>query len=192
MNNGKKLSLKKISWICLLALSSFTLFSCGEEVDKQEVVEALSDSLPVRVFNDVSMLYSQNSMVRLKLEAPIQNQFENQNEEYPEGLYLEIYDSLGVKTTSLVADRGQNDIKSHTFRVTGNVVVINFKEGTKLETEVLNWDQASETIFTDTLTPVVITTPTDVINANGLTANQDFSEYEITGGVTGVFTLKEE
>ncbi|MDW7693669.1 LPS export ABC transporter periplasmic protein LptC [Flammeovirgaceae bacterium SG7u.111] len=183
--------MKNISWLCLMVFAF--LVSCEEEsVDKQEIVEELSDSLPVRVFNDVSMLYSQNSMVRLKLEAPIQNQYENQDEDYPEGLYLEIYDSLGVKTTSLVADQGKHDVKSHKFRVKGNVVVINFVEGTKLETEVLNWDQASETIYTDTLTPVVITTPKDVINANGLTANQDFSEYEITGGVTGIFTLKDE
>jgi len=164
-------------------------FSCA----KDEVVESLEleEDSPIMTYMDVSTLYSQNSIVRLKIEAPLQYQFKNRDEAYPNGVYVEFFDSLGVKTTTLKADSGYHKMIDDSYSVHGNVLVENLEEGQKLETEVLYWDKITKEIFTDSITPVKITTQAEVINGNGLRAQQDFSEFQITGGVTGIFTVQE-
>ncbi|MEM1136414.1 MAG: LPS export ABC transporter periplasmic protein LptC, partial [Bacteroidota bacterium] len=166
-----------------------SMISCSDD----EAINALEidEKTPLMTYLDVSTLYSQNSTVRLKIEAPLQYQFKNRDEVYPKGVYVEFFDSLGVKTTTLEADSGYHKALDDSYSVHGNVVVVNIEEGQQLNTEVLYWDKNTKEIFTDSITPVKITTQTEVINGNGLRAQQDFSEFQITGGVTGIFTMQE-
>jgi LPS export ABC transporter protein LptC len=66
------------------------------------------------------------------------------------------------------------------------VEVIN-KNGEKLETEKLIWDEANKKIYTDAF--VKITTPNQVISGKGLESNQDFTKYEIKK-ITGIINIK--
>ncbi len=172
-----------------LAILSVFLFACAE--DEAAKMLELDENSPVMTYMDVSTLFSQNSTVRLKIEAPLQYQYKNRDEGYPEGVYVEFFDSLGTKTTTLEADSGYHKAVNDSYSVHGNVVVFNLEEGQRLETDVLYWDKVTKEIFTDSITPVRITTQTEIINGNGLRAQQDFSEFEITGGVTGIFTVQE-
>lgn len=164
-------------------------FACVKDEDLAAI--GLSEDSPITTYLDVSTLFSQNSTVRLKIEAPLQYRYKNNDEAYPEGVYVEFFDSLGMKTTTLKADSGYRKAVNDSYSVHGNVLVVNLEENQKLETEVLYWDQVSKEIFTDSVTPVRITTQAEVINGNGLRAQQDFSEFQITGGVTGIFTVQE-
>lgn len=165
------------------------IFACSED-DPTGVLE-LAENSPIMTYMDVSTLYSQNSTVRLKIEAPLQYQYKNRDEGYPNGVYVEFFDSLGTKTTTLKADSGYHKAVNDSYSVHGNVVVVNMEEGQQLETDVLYWDKVAKEIFTDSITPVKITTQTEIINGNGMRAQQDFSEFQITGGVTGIFTVQE-
>lgn len=176
-------------FLLLYSLVLLALVSCSDD-DSIETFE-LEENSPIMTYLDVSTLYSQNSTVRLKIEAPLQYKFKSRDEEYPKGLYVEFYDSLGIKTTTLEADSGYFKAYDESYSVHRNVVVVNEEEGQTLETEVLYWDKKSQEIFTDSITPVKITTQTEIINGNGLRAKQDFSEFKITGGVTGIFTIQE-
>jgi len=173
--------------IGLLLVTAWSLVACGEEdsVGKLEVGE----ETPVMTFVNMRNQYTQDEYVRVKVEAEIQHKLQNGNDTYPKGLYVEFFDSLGTMTTTLVADSGVYLSEDQSYRVVGNVEVINIQEDQKLETTVLNWNRLDAEIYTDTLTPVKITTPKEIINGNGLRANQDFSEYEITGGISGIFTI---
>ena len=64
---------------------------------------------------------------------------------------------------------------------------VNPKNGEKLETEKLVWDEANKTIYTDAF--VKITTADQVIMGKGLKSNQDFTKYQINE-ITGTINLK--
>lgn len=169
------------------------LLSCGEkEIEEETEVEKEGENIPIMEFTEVSASFSQSSTIRVKIKAPLQHQYKSNDESYPQGVFLEFFDSLGRKTTTLEADSGFHEASDDSYRVRGNVVVINLEENQKLETEILHWSQVKREIYTDTLTPVKIITKDEVIEGNGMTAKQDFSEFEITGGITGIFTIKEE
>ncbi|WP_020529156.1 LPS export ABC transporter periplasmic protein LptC [Flexithrix dorotheae] len=181
-------------FIIISVLSFLGLFaSCSEKAVEEEITEKKEgENIPIMEFTEVSASFSQSSTVRVKVKAPLQHQYQNNDESYPEGVFLEFFDSLGRKTTTLEADSGFHEASDDSYRVRGNVVVINLEENQKLETEILHWSQVKKEIYTDTLTPVKITTKEEIIEGNGMTAKQDFSEFEITGGVTGIFTIKDE
>jgi LPS export ABC transporter protein LptC len=186
MKNIESHILNLIKWPLVVILF---IFACTD--DETISVLELEEGSPIMTYIDVSTLFSQNSIVRLKIEAPLQYQYKNRDEGYPEGVYVEFFDSLGLKTTTLKADSGYHKAVNDSYSVHGNVVVVNLEEGQQLETEVLYWDKVSKEIFTDSITPVKITTQAEIINGNGLRAQQDFSEFQITGGVTGIFTVQE-
>ena len=175
---------------CLLLATCALLSLAACEETKMDTVIEIAENAPLMSFENVSALYSENAVLRLKLEAPVQQQYSNRDESYPQGLYVEVYDSLGLKTTTVVADSGYHRMSDNSYRVMGNVVVKNLQEGQMLETSVLNWDMAKRIIFTDSMTPVKITTATEVIKGNGMRARQDFTNWEITGGVSGVFNVE--
>ena len=59
----------------------------------------------------------------------------------------------------------------------GNVVVINYKTGERLDTEELIWDQAKELIYSYKF--VKITSEDGVLYGDTLLADQDFSKRRI-------------
>jgi LPS export ABC transporter protein LptC len=51
------------------------------------------------------------------------------------------------------------------------------KDGTKLETEKLIWNEVTQRIYTDVF--VKITNRKEIIMGTGMESNQDFTKYEI-------------
>ena len=90
---------------------------------------------------------------------------------------MEQFDEEGIIKSTLVADSGYYDYNTETYKVMGNVVVVNAEKKQKLETEELSWDKSSKEIYTET--KVKVTDEYNIINGTGLRADQDFSNYEI-------------
>ena len=67
------------------------------------------------------------------------------------------------------------DIKKQ-MEVKYAVELIN-KDGTKLETEKLIWNEVTQRIYTDAF--VKITNRKEIIMGTGMESNQDFTKYEI-------------
>jgi hypothetical protein len=63
------------------------------------------------------------------------------------------------------------------------------KDGEKLNTEHLIWDENQKKILSDAF--VKITTAKEIIMGKGLESNQDFTQYQIKE-VTGTIQLSEE
>jgi lipopolysaccharide export system protein LptC len=66
------------------------------------------------------------------------------------------------------------------------VVLENAVKKETLRTEELFWNKQTRKIHTDKF--VTIQTETEILKGTGLTANQDFSDYNITNP-TGVFSI---
>lgn len=142
---------------------------------------------PVLEANNIEILYSDSAQVRIKLEAQRQLQYINGDQDFPEGIYIEFFDELGVKTTSIKANQGYFNKEEDKYTATGEVVVKNLESGEKLETEILHWERNKKSIHTDRY--VEIESEGEILMGEGLEAKEDFSSYEILKP-TGVFSLE--
>ncbi|MEO8760980.1 MAG: LPS export ABC transporter periplasmic protein LptC [Bacteroidia bacterium] len=175
------LPLKKISaGFLFLFATCFFFSSCQNDVKEIEQATQKEAIFPTERGKKVEILYTDSGQVKVRLTAPILNDYTyNVKERYtemPKGLYIEFYnDSNQIKTT-LKANYGIKYEQSKKVEVKYNVVVTN-SSGEILNTEQLFWDETTQKIYTKEF--VKITTKKEVLKGNGLTANQDFTEWEI-------------
>ncbi|GAA4423431.1 hypothetical protein GCM10023188_02220 [Pontibacter saemangeumensis] len=178
--------MRKACIATLMALISIIGFGCKEDLKDPDKEQKYTG--PTMENHDVVTLYSDSAKLLVKLQAPLQQEFESGDGVFPEGLFVEFYEQEGQVTSTLKANYGKQDRNKNLFQAKGNVVVQNLVKKEKLETEELFWDKRKARIYTDKF--VRITTPEQIIMGNGLQAKQDFSSYRIRD-VTGIIDLEE-
>ncbi|MDX5436388.1 MAG: LPS export ABC transporter periplasmic protein LptC [Pontibacter sp.] len=172
-----------------LLMMVFTVigFGCKRDIKNPDEEERYTG--PTIENQDVTTLYSDSAKLLIKLQAPVQQEFETGEGVFPKGFYIEFYDEQGRLESTLRGNYGKQDPDKNLYYARGNVVVDNLKKKEKLETEELYWNRGKEQIYTDKF--VKITTPEEVLTGTGLTAKQDMSRYSIKK-VTGKFNFSEE
>ena len=162
-------------------------FSCKDDLKDPDKEEKYTG--PLIENRDVVTLYSDSAKLLIKLQAPVQQEFENGDGVFPEGLYVEFYQRPGNVSSTLRANYGKQERNKDIYIARGNVVLNNIQKQEKLETEELFWDKNKAQVYTDKF--VKITTPERVLMGQGLQANQDLSRYRILKP-TGTLDLTEE
>lgn len=164
--------------------------SCGNDV--KEVVKDKFD--PETSFTlkttDVSMLVSDSGITRYRATAKAWLMFDKAKEPYqyfPEGIYVEKFDSLFQPEATFMADTAYNYRKKQQWKFIGNVKMKNL-EGKKFETSLLYWDQEKEKVYSDQY--IRIEEADKIITGIGFESNQDMTQYKIFNS-TGVFPLKD-
>nr|MBI1228598.1 LPS export ABC transporter periplasmic protein LptC [Cytophagales bacterium] len=170
--------MKGILWLCLLLVFSF--ISCREDIDKSQL-EFYEG--PTRVGSDIVLVHSDSAIVRTKLMADKQLEFQNGNTEFPEGIVIHFFEKDGELSTTIRADRGYYERKTDLYRGEGDVQVHNLLKNQKLNSEELFWDRAKKKIFTEKF--VTVEEPSRIIKGTGMEADEGFNEYAFTK-VTGV------
>ncbi len=136
--------------------------------------------VPTQTGKDVALFYSDSTILKLKLEAPYMLMYDKDVKEpftlMPKGLHLIFYDEEGKQTTTLRSNYGIKYDRSKRTEVKYDVEIVN-KNGEKLNTEHLIWDELTHRIYTNTF--VRISTGDEIIMGKGLDANEDFTKYEI-------------
>ncbi len=184
-------SLKNRSLLFLLMVWCFAIASC--QTDRNEIM-ALGKKvvMPSLTGKDVTMLYSDSTVLKIKLKTPQMQKYEKDVKEpvtiMPQGVFVVFYDEKGKEATTLKADYGVRYEVSKKMEVKYNVEVINVN-GEKLNTEHLIWDEQKKKITSNVF--VKITTAKEIIMGKGLEANQDFTQYEIKE-VTGSIRLEDK
>lgn len=174
----------------LLVLMAFSCFLISCETNRDEVM-ALGKKLilPSQTGKDITMLYSDSAVLKVKLQAPQMQVFEKDVKEkitiLPKGFYIVFYDALGKQSSTLKGDYGVRYETTRRMEAKYNVEVVTAK-GEKLNTEHLIWDEKTKKISSDQF--VKITTAKEIIMGNGLIANEDLSQYEIKE-VTGTIKV---
>lgn len=169
----------------------FIITSC--QTDRDEIM-ALGKKvvMPALTGKGVTMLYSDSTVLKIKLLTPQMQKYEKDVKEpltiMPKGLFVIFYDDKGKETTTLKADYGVRYESSKRMEAKYNVEVVN-ANGEKLNTEHLIWDEQKKKITSDAF--VKITTAKEIIMGKGLEANQDFTQYEIKE-VTGSIRIEDK
>lgn len=170
----------------LITCMALLTLGCGKDLKDPD--KEIKYTGPFRETAQVLTLYSDSAKVRVKLQAPLQEDYENGDMVFPDGIDVEFYEEGEAVTSTLRANYGKQESNKDLYLVRGNVIVHNLQKQEKLETEELYWNKAKAQIYTDKF--VKITTPEEILMGQGLQANQDFSSYRIKK-VTGVFSLQE-
>ena len=157
----------------VLPCIAISLLSCNQS----DLKEPLIYDGPLRVGENVELDYTEDNRVKVKMTAPMALEFENGDNEFPEGIYLEFYDETGKLESTLRANEAYYFKKDHLWRGRGKVEVKNLGKNEQLNTEELFWKPADEKIYTDKF--VTIRQQSDVIYGQGLEAKQDMSDYII-------------
>jgi LPS export ABC transporter protein LptC len=177
------------SWQIGFGLLSLVLLLAGCGPATQDPDKQPKYTGPIMETADVKTLYSDSARLKIKLNAPLQQQYESGDGIYPKGFNLTFLDELGNITTTLRANYGKYDKETDSYLARGNVVVKNIAKNETLETEELRWHKLQRKIRTDKF--VKIRTADEILTGQGLEANQDFSRYRILKPA-GVFSVKEK
>ncbi|MFN0274260.1 MAG: LPS export ABC transporter periplasmic protein LptC [Chitinophagales bacterium] len=165
----------KFFYIFLFASAVFS--SCVNSMDDVNAATQYAER-DVEHGKDITLYYSEDGNVRVKIEAPAVDRHTTDNPyiEFTEGLHADFYNESLQVTSTLDADYGVRYEKELKTVVRNNVVVVNEKKET-LHTEELTWDERKHIIFTDK--QVIIKTATDTIFGQGLEADERFTRYKI-------------
>lgn len=169
-------------------LLGFALLVVLSGCNSSDLKEPLIYNGPQRIVEDMETYYTEANQIKVKMVAAELHQFENGDQEFPKGIYIEFFDEEGVLETTLRANEAFYFKKEHQWRGRGKVEVKNIPKNEQLNTEELFWKPAEERIFTDKF--VTIRQEKDVIYGQGLEAKQDMSDYLIKKP-EGDFTVEE-
>ena len=163
-------------------------FTAGcKPTDEEDLKKKVVYKGPISQSRDIATLYSDSARLQIKLSAPLQLQYENGDGIYPKGLNMIFFDKNGNVANTVRANYGKYDKQKDSYFARGNVIVNNVIKNETMRTEELHWDKQKRVLFTDKF--VTIQTKTDILKGQGMTANQDFSNWKITKP-TGIFTLE--
>jgi len=166
--------------LILLILIYFSLSGCSNELDEVKEVTAVSDTLPGESAYNVVMHYSEKGHIQFTLKAEQLDRYSTVSPyiEFPKGLHVMFYDSIGGIKSELTANYAISYEGKKFMEARDDVVVINHEKNQTLNTEYLQWDQKKHIIFTDVF--VKITTDEHVIfGKDGFESDEEFNRWTI-------------
>jgi LPS export ABC transporter protein LptC len=155
-----------------------SFLSCENDIN---TITSLSqvDSLPEELAREIRVVYSDSGRMKAVLESPYMKKYEQKDPfyEFPAGFRVIFYDSAMKPQTEITARYGIRNERTKIMEAKNNVVVKSINKQEQLDTEHLIWDEIKRTIYSEVF--VKITRPDRVIYGDGLTSDQDFSNYTI-------------
>lgn len=168
------------------------LFTASCNGDNKEVVVVAFDPETTYTLRttDYATQFSDSGITRYRAIAKEFLKFDKAKEPFsyfPEGIYVEKFDTLFNIEASLKADTAYNYEKKGLWKLIGNVRVENL-EGKKFETSLLFWDQKEEKVYSDKY--IRIQEDDKIITGIGFESNQNMTQYKIFNS-QGVFPVSE-
>jgi LPS export ABC transporter protein LptC len=168
---------------------ALTLFlaSCNNSLQEAKLIVSHAN-VNIEKGKEVVINYSDHGMVRIKAIAPTATRFNTDKPylEFSNGIKILFYNTQGAVESTLTAKNATAIENSHAMTARDSVVVINNK-GEILNTDELIWDEEKKIIYSNTF--VKITTADEIIYGNGMTANENFTDYVIKH-ITGTIKVK--
>lgn len=155
----------------------FAFFSCNNDLNEAKLITSRAN-VNIESGKDVTINYSDNGMVRIKAmgKTVTRHATEKPYLEFSDGMTLIFFSEAGDTQSTLNARYATAVENSKEMTARDSVVVINQK-GERLDTDELIWDEEKKIIYSNSF--VKITTPDEILFGNGMTANENFTDYVI-------------
>jgi LPS export ABC transporter protein LptC len=163
------------------------LASCKNDLGEARLITSRAN-VNIENGKEVVINYSDKGIVRIKAIAPTATRFNKEKPylEFSDGIKILFYNAARELESTLTAKYATAYENSHSMTARDSVVVINSK-GEILNTDELIWDEDKKIIYSNSF--VKITTPDEIIYGNGMTANENFTDYVIKH-ITGTIKVK--
>ena len=138
----------------------------------------------------VTTFISDSGIIRYKIitaEWLVYNSVDSPYWAFKKGIYLEKFDTLFRIDSSIKADTAFYYEPTKTWELRSNVH-IRSQRGDKFDTELLFWNQKTETMYSDKF--IRIEQPDKIIEGYGFESNQQMTEYQIFNN-TGIFEVED-
>lgn len=165
--------------IPLIITATLTFTACEKKVDLIPKSDILSyPSVSVRDFETV---YTDSGRIQLILTSPLMEQYDTKDSSFTEfrmGIRVDYYDGDTVPH-GLVTSKYAKYLKgSDTWKLRDSVVVINENKD-MLETELLNWDQKKDFIYTDRFVKITSHDPDMIVLGMGFESDSHLNHRKI-------------
>ncbi|MHC1703994.1 MAG: LPS export ABC transporter periplasmic protein LptC [Tenuifilaceae bacterium] len=178
---------KQVAKLLSILFGGLIIYSCTPDKDMVSALENREQTATVTAMNS-EILYTENGIVKLKVNAPLTKTYPNSEEpytEFPEGITVYTYnDSMQIES-NLTSKFAIYYDKKGLWTASNNVVATN-RKGEVLNTEQLFWDEKKKIIYTEE--HVKITTTDGVQFGKGLISDETFDNWEIKKP-TSIFTI---
>jgi LPS export ABC transporter protein LptC len=131
----------------LSAVSVFSALSCEDTGVRPTTTVQASDSAD-QVLEGFSHYVTNNGILRSRVEADTAFFFEPTQMNELHHVKIVFFDVKGAESSTLTAKRGTYRWQDGSMQATGNVVVVS-PDGRRLVTDMLKYDNATNTILTD-------------------------------------------
>ncbi|MBK9390363.1 MAG: LPS export ABC transporter periplasmic protein LptC [Bacteroidetes bacterium] len=175
--------------IAVIQITAFLLISCENKNETIPPLDLLS--LPSQSVKEFRTVYSDSGLVELILESPLMEQYENSGAPYFEfrmGIHVDVFDGKETPTGSVTSKYAKYTKATNVWELKDSVVVIN-ENSDKLETEVLNWDQTKDLIYSDRF--VRFTNEDQIVMGTGFESDPHLRKRKIKK-VSAIIYLKNE
>jgi LPS export ABC transporter protein LptC len=175
-----KNSPEKFRTLCLIAfivIITGLVLSCENKIDLIPKSDLLT--LPSLTVKDFETVFSDSGKLQLIMTSPLMEQYKSTALPYSEfrsGIRVVFYDGNPVPVGSVIAKYAKFTKSENMWELKDSVVVVN-ESGDKLETEVLNWSQEKNLIYTDRF--VKITNEDQIIQGFGFESDTHLDNRKI-------------
>jgi LPS export ABC transporter protein LptC len=166
------------------------LSSCESRTDIIPSADFLS--FPAVTVRESQTIFTDSGKIELILSFPIMEQYDDKDAPYTEfrsGIRVDFYDKDTLPQGSVTAKYAKYTENNSTWELKDSVVVIN-ENNDKLETELLNWDQKKDFIFTDRF--VKITTIDMIVQGFGFESDSHLNNRKIKKVSAEIYVDEEE
>lgn len=171
----------------------YLLASCGGDPKDYINTPFNRDSIPMMETDSVTTTISDSGIIRYKVKTPKWLIFDDTNNPhwfFPEGIYLEKFDTIFKKQVSIKADTAWNYTQRREWLLKGNVVIVNVNDET-IKTQELTWDESIGLVHSNKY--VEINRPGKMtLQGIGFEAKQNMTEYRIFRAFDSPFYFEEE
>lgn len=189
LSKTKRNGITTTGMVVVMLLLLLTI-ACSSE--KKEIVDVAFD--PEKTYTmkatEINSLVSDSGLTRYRLNAKEWLVFDKAKDPYwyfPEGIYVEKFDTLFQTEASIKADTAFYFSKRELWRLVGNVKVESL-QGEKFDTSELFWNQKEGKVYSDKY--IRIEQEDKIITGVGFESNQEMTQYKIFNS-KGTFPVSE-
>lgn len=178
---------ENVKWLLLGSLF-FVCSSCSEKARDDDWIADWD--VQKEVTEDIEILYSDSAKVRVRVRGPQMDYVSdraNPLQEFPKGIFVEFFDDDFLVSSTLTGNFAQR-FENRNLIIVRDSVVWKSREGEKLESEELIWDEEKQKVYTQKFAR--ITRADEIIYGYGFEATQNFKDASIKA-VTGRIKIKD-
>ena len=170
-------------WLSYLLTAVVLCSAACRSVDQRAAENGTQDILPDQEAWNTTIYLSRNGRQEATIKAGHRLYFSEANVTVMDGgIHVEFYEEDGSLASTLEAERGEIDGRTHDLRVRGDVTVHSTERGT-LETDSLTWVNTENLIETEAA--VRLTSDRDIITGDGFEADPGMRRWIIRRHIKG-------